>query len=175
MRKLWFDTEFNEYDVTLNDGRVFPFADPISIGVVDDQGRSFMAVFKEFSRAAAQGNEWIMDNVVSKLPPEDTWKSRAQIRAELLDFIGEDEPTEFRYWFAPQDALILQNVLTPRFLDMPPNIAGYPFNIAQKFNDMGAPRCIIPPKRDEHEVLADAEWTRDFDFAMDKFILENDL
>ena len=168
MRKLWFDTEFNEYDVTLDDGRVFPFADPISIGVVDEQGRSYMAVFKEFNQAAAKKNEWLMENVVSKLLPEEEWKSRAQIRQDLLDFIGEDR-AEFRYWFAPQDAMILQNVLTPRFLDMPSNITGYAFNIAQKFNDMGAPRHIIPPKRDAHEVLADAEWTRDFDLAMDRY------
>lgn len=171
MRKLWFDTEFNEYTATLDDGRSFPFADPISIGVVDNAGRSFMAVFKDFNRAAAEGNEWLMENVISKLPPEKEWKTAGEIRADLMSFIG-DRDTEFRYWFAPQDALILQNTLTPRFLEMPKHITGYPFNIAQKFNDLGAPSHLIPDKRDAHEVLADAEWTRDFDLAMDRFILE---
>ncbi|MAE50648.1 MAG: hypothetical protein CMH27_02440 [Micavibrio sp.] len=171
MRKLWFDTEFIEYEAVLEDGRKFPVTDPISFAVVDLEGRSFMAVFKEFNRAAAEQNEWVTENVLAKLPDESTWQSRDQIREGLLDFIGED-PTEFRYWYAPQDAVILHKIFAVSFLDQPENVKGSPFNIAQKFQEMAVPSAYIPLNMDKHEVLSDAIWTRDFDLAMDQYLID---
>lgn len=174
MQKLWFDVEFNEHVATLDDGRKFPIIDPISIGVVNERGEGFMRVFNDFNRAAANSNEWLVENVISKLPPEETWKSREEIRQDLLDFIGEED-TQFRYWWAAQDAVVLQSIFSPRFLDQPKNHIRYPYNIAQKFHEIGMPDALIPEKSDAHEVLADAVWTREFDCVMDKFILENNL
>ena len=106
MRKIWFDTEFVEYICRLEGGAEKHILDPVSIGCIDDQGRTFRAVFNDFNRAAAQGNEWLKENVLTQLPPEDEWKSPDQFRPDLLDYIG-DEPCRFHYWFAPQDTVIL--------------------------------------------------------------------
>lgn len=166
MRKIWFDTEFIEYSARLEDGSEKHILDPISIGCIDDNGQAFEAVFDDFNRAAANGNKWVKDNVLAKLPPEQEWKSKDQIRQNLLDYIG-DEMCVFYYWFAPQDAVILMSTLATHFLDLPKNIHGYPVNVAQSFEDAGSPHHLVPKKTDAHNALADAKWTRDLHLAFD--------
>ena len=174
MRKIWFDTEFIEYTSRLQDGSEKHILDPISIGCVDDKGRTFEAVFQDFNKAAAEGNGWVKENVLAKLPPEDAWETRENIRQGLLKYIG-DEKCVFYYWFAPQDAVILMSKLATRFLDFPKNMHGYPINIAQKFEDAGSPYHLWPFKANRHEALADATWARDFDRAIDNYITGNSV
>lgn len=171
MQKIWFDVEFNEYSTKLRNGTTIPVLDPISIGLVDEDDRTYSAVFKEFNKKAAKENRFLRDNVLSKLPPEKTWKSRHEIREDILNFIGAED-TQFRYWYAPQDAIILQNIFAPKFLQMPRNIQGFPYNLAQRFNDLGANRGIVPMKQNEHEALADAIWAKELDKAMDAYEFE---
>lgn len=62
--KIWYDLEF------LEDGRTI---EPISIGIVDENGREFYAVFEEIETNDAlkeriRAHRWLMENVVPHLP-----------------------------------------------------------------------------------------------------------
>lgn len=168
MQKIWFDVEFNEYSARLRNGTTIPVLDPISIGLVDEEDRTYSAVFKEFNKKAAKENDFLRDNVLPKLPDKKTWKSRNDIRDDILEFIGT-ENTQFRYWYAPQDAVILQNIFAPKFMQMPRNVQGFPYNLAQKFNDLGVHRILIPVNHNEHDALSDAIWAKELDKVIETF------
>lgn len=175
-RKFYFDTEFLEHDVLTADGRKIRAVELISIGMVDERGRKFYAVSSEFDRAAAEKNAFIRNNVLSQLPPETEWKPMAQIQKDLFAFIGTQE-ADFYHWQAPHDALLLYDLMAPRaFLDTRPRMMNVRenlhmvINIGQKFNDAGRPRNILPPRPGNlHDALADAEWNRQADKAIDDY------
>lgn len=169
MAKIWFDTEFHQYEACV-DGIQKPVLDAICLGMVDQKGRTYEAVFNDFNLQAAQKNAWLAEHVLPKLPPQESWKSRREIRKDVMAFIGRGQ-TEFRYWFAPQDAVILQSVFATNFLDQPEHISGFPFNIAQRFNALSAPESMRPPKdpQAEHGALYDAAWAKSMDEALDKY------
>src|SRR5690606_40287937 len=75
--RFFYDTEFIEDGVTI---------DLVSIGVVDETGRSFYAVSTEFDPGKA--GKWVREHVLDKLPkPADpAWRSRQRIRDDLLEF-----------------------------------------------------------------------------------------
>jgi hypothetical protein len=160
MRRFYLDTEFNEVSVQTASGRTVPVMDLISIALVDDRGREYYAVSSEFDRAAAQANPWIAQNVLSQLPPETEWKTRAQIGAEILKFIG-GEDARFYYWFIPHDVILLQQLLAGNVVSLPANVAGVPFNLAQAYIEAGRPNVLPPQPPDRHNALADARWARD--------------
>lgn len=162
-RKLYFDTEFIEYDTTLPDGKSLRVLELVSIGITDEAGKTFYAVSKDFNRAEAEKNPFVKNNVLDKLPPEEEWKSLADIRKELLDYVGPGE-ARFYYWFAPQDSYLLLNLLGENFLKLPANIDPMPINVAQTYRDKGHPRHMAPAKgEDAHNALADAKWVMELD------------
>ncbi|TCM39605.1 3'-5' exoribonuclease [Kribbella sp. VKM Ac-2568] len=64
----------------------------ISLGIVAADGREFYAVSTEFD--ASRANEFVKTVVIPLLaPPGDpVWMSRAQMKDELVKFIGADVP-----------------------------------------------------------------------------------
>lgn len=162
-RKLYFDTEFLEYDATLADGRTLRVLELISIGVTDKDGNTFYAVNRDFNRAEAEKNPFVKNNVLDKLPPESEWKALADIKKDLLDYVGAAEAS-FHYWYAPQDSLLLVNMLGENFLSIPKNINPMPHNVAQTYADKGHPRHLVPAKsKDAHNALVDAKWVMQLD------------
>lgn len=162
-RKLYFDTEFLEYDATLQDGRTLRVVELISIGVTDAAGNTFYAVNRDFNRAEAEKNPFVKNNVLDKLPPENEWQTLHDIRDGLLAFVGNAE-TQFLYWYAPQDSLLLVNLLGENFLNIPKNINPMPHNVAQTYADKGHPRHLVPAKaKDAHNALTDAKWVMQLD------------
>ena len=76
--------------------------------MVDETGREFYAVSTEFDPAPAI--DWVRRNVLDKLPsPADpAWRSREQIRDDLLAFLTEPgEPIELWAWMAAYDHVVL--------------------------------------------------------------------
>lgn len=162
-RKLYFDTEFLEYDATLADGRTLRVLELISIGITDKDGKTFYAVNSEFNQTEALKNSFIASTVLTKLPPDAERKTLAEIKQELKDFIGTQQ-TSFHYWFAAQDSYLLLNLLGENFLKLPANVDPMPINVAQTYRDKGHPRHMVPPKGDdEHHALADAKWVMELD------------
>jgi hypothetical protein len=163
MRKLYFDTEFQEYDAKLANGKTLRVLELICIGITDEAGKTFYAVNKDFNREEAEKNEFIRENVLRQLPPEKDWKPLAEIKKDLLNYVGSQH-TAFYYWYAPQDCLSLINLLGKDFLHLPKNIDPMPINIAQTFDDKGHPSYLVPnPGSEEHNPLVDAKWAMELD------------
>lgn len=163
--KFFFDTEFIEDGSTI---------DLISIGIVAEDGREYYAISKEFEPTKA--NDWVKENVLAHLPKVETkavpmgphvrgmnivttyppeYKTRAEIRDEVLAFIGQDNPEIWAY-YADYDWVVLCQ-LFGRMLDLP---KGWPYfcrDIKQLADSLENPTL---PKQEgtEHHALEDARW-----------------
>ena len=97
--RYFYDCEFIE------DGQTI---DLVSIGVVARDGREFYAVSTEFDANLA--GPWVRRHVLDKLPPPSSpaWRSRAAIRAELLEFLlAPGLPVELWAWYGAYDHVAL--------------------------------------------------------------------
>jgi hypothetical protein len=159
--KYFYDTEFIE------DGKTI---DLISIGIVAEDGREYYAISKEFKPRKA--SQWVKDNVIAKLPPRKVnpmyesprlvgeskaWKSREQIKQDILAFIGEDKP-EFWAYYADYDHVALCQ-LFGTMMDLPKGWPMYTRDLKQLLDENGNPK--MPKPKNEHNALADAKWVKD--------------
>lgn len=163
--KYFYDTEFIE------DGKTI---DLISIGVVAEDGRSYYAISTEFNPRKA--SQWVKDNVLAHLPPRHVnlsevsvsprlkeesraWKSRRQIRNELLHFINSEYGLpEFWAYYADYDHVALCQ-LFGTMMDLPKGWPMYTRDVKQLCDAMGNPK-LPEQTEDEHHALADARWTK---------------
>lgn len=158
--KYFYDTEFIE------DGKTI---DLISIGIVAEDGRTYYAISKEFKPRKA--SQWVKDNVLSKLPSRKisfydsprikeewrAWKSREQIKNDIIEFIGEDKP-EFWAYYADYDHVALCQ-LFGKMIDLPKGYPMYTNDLKQLCNSKGNP--TLPKTENEHNALDDAKWVKE--------------
>jgi len=149
--KYFYDTEFIE------DGKII---DLISIGIVAEDGREYYAISTEFD--AEKASPWVVDNVFNTLPDRritgsQLWKSRASIKHELLDFIGNDKP-KFWAYYADYDHVALCQ-LFGTMMDLPVGWPMYTKDIKQLCDLLGNPK--LPAQGQvEHNALEDARWNK---------------
>ena len=155
--RYWYDTEFIE------DGKT---VDLISIGIVAEDGREYYAISTEFNPKKA--SEWVKENVLRHLPLEEArhWKSREQIKANLLRFIGakdtgwvgDDKKPELWGYYSAYDHVVLCQ-LFGTMMELPKGWPMYTRDLKQWCDSLGNPDL---PKQDkgEHHALADAKWNR---------------
>jgi hypothetical protein len=161
--KYFYDTEFIE------DGKTI---DLVSIGIVAEDGRTYYAVSTEFDSKKA--DQWVKDNVLSKLPERYVnmsdwsvsprvkdgslaWKSRKQIREDIVAFVGKDKPELWAY-YADYDHVALCQ-LFGRMIDLPGNFPYYTRDIKQLCDSLGNPK--LPERGEgEHNALDDAKWNK---------------
>ncbi len=144
--RFFYDTEFIEDGVTI---------DLVSIGVVDESGREFYAVSTEFDPAKA--GPWVREHVLTKLPPpaDTAWRSRRQLRADLLDFFGKPrDGIELWAWYAAYDHVALAQ-LWGAMPSLPRQLPRFTRDLRQRWDDVGRPRLPSAPD-DAHDALADA-------------------
>src|SRR5438067_9859511 len=144
--RYFYDCEFIE------DGRT---VDLVSIGVVDEHGREFYAVSTEFDGSRAI--PWVKRNVLDKLPsPADpAWRSREQIRADLLAFLLDAQgPIELWAWMSAYDHVVLCQ-LWGDMRKLPRPIPRFTHELRQVWEDAGCPE-LPPTPPDQHSALADA-------------------
>jgi 3' exoribonuclease, RNase T-like len=144
--RFFYDCEFIEDGVTI---------DLVSIGMVDETGREFYAVSTEFDSSKAI--EWVRRNVLDKLPsPADpAWRSREQIRTQLLDFMtAPGEPIELWAWIAAYDHVALAQ-LWGDMRALPRGIPRFTHELKQRWEDAGSPP-LPDAGLDQHDALADA-------------------
>ena len=149
--RYFYDCEFIE------DGRV---VDLVSIGVVDEGGRELYAVSTEFD--AARALPWVRRNVLDKLPsPGDpAWRSRAQIRNELWEFLtaplrsGPGGTIELWAWYAAYDHVVLAQ-LWGAMPELPREIPRFTKDLRQLWDDCGRPKLPAAEAR-RHDALVDA-------------------
>lgn len=162
--KYFYDTEFIE------DGKTI---DLISIGIVCEDGRTYYAISTEFNPKKA--DQWVKDNVLNQLPPKNVnlsdvsisprvkeeslaWKSREQIKQDIVAFVGEDK-LELWAYYADYDHIALCQ-LFGRMIDLPKNFPYYTRDIKQLCDDKGNPK--LPEQgKGEHNALADAKWNQE--------------
>jgi len=143
--RLWYDTELHE------DGRTI---DLISIGIITEDGRSYHAVSGEYDWDRA--HDWLREYVLPSIRDEPR-KSRAEIKRDILNLIGNDSP-EFWAYFGEYDWIALRQL----FGDMMTWPAGWPLihlDVEQLRLSLGAP---VLPKQigTAHNALDDAIWTK---------------
>lgn len=144
--RFFYDCEFIEDGTTI---------ELVSIGAVGQDGREFYAVSTEFDPDRA--GKWVRANVLPKLPsPSDkAWRSRAQIRADLLEFLtGAPGDVELWAWIAAYDHVALCQ-LWGAMPALPRAIPRFTRELRQRWEDAGRPE-LPPPPPDAHDALADA-------------------
>jgi hypothetical protein len=144
--RFFYDTEFIEDGVTI---------DLVSIGVVAEDGREYYAVSTEFDPSKA--GSWVRENVLPKLPsPADrAWRSREQIRTELLDFLGSpSNGIELWAWIGAYDHVALAQ-LWGAMPAMPRQLPRFTRDLRQRWEDVGKPH-LPPAPANAHDALADA-------------------
>lgn len=143
--RFFIDFEFIE------DGRTI---DPISVGIVREDGKEYYAEFAECDLSRA--SDWVKENVFPHLTGER--KPRPRIAQEIREFVGDSWP-EFWAYFGAYDWIALCQ-LYGRMIDLPPNWPMFYWDIAQSAASLGNVR-LPPPLLPEHHALVDARWARD--------------
>lgn len=164
---FFFDYEFVER------GSKYPI-EIISVGMVNDRGDQYYAVYDDFDTQVVAGHKWVMGNVMNCIPHEKTmtWnvdglppvpdlkllpeanaKPREQIAKELAEFIGED--AELWAWYSAYDYVCLSQTFGT-FMDLPKNVPMYTNDIKTLVKLAGNPK--LPAQMDgHHNALADAK------------------
>lgn len=176
--RYFLDFEFIE------DGRTI---DPLSLGVVCEDGREFYA--ENADADLSRANEWVNTNVLPHLWHRQTDKRDANlwsrdggsggfwtldlIASEVRRFVsaGDDRP-EFWGYYADYDWVALCQ-LYGRMVDLPEGWPMFCMDLKQLAVFLGNPEL---PKQDgtEHHALADARWNRDtFDWLAEYSIANN--
>lgn len=144
--RYFYDCEFIEDGITI---------ELVSIGVVSEDGREFYAVSTEFDPDRA--GPWVRANVLDKLPsPSDkAWKSRRQLRDELLAFLaaGPGE-VELWAWVGAYDHVVLCQ-LWGSMVDLPDSLPRFTRELRQHWEAAGSPPLPATGK-DAHSALVDA-------------------
>ena len=144
--RYFYDTEFIEDGSTI---------ELVSIGIVAEDGREFYAVSNEFD--ASRANEWVRDNVLSKLPraSHPAWKPLRQIREEAHACLaaGRGVP-ELWAWVGAYDHVVFAQ-LWGDMSGLPKDLPRYTRELKQYWQMAGRPRLPKVPD-DNHDALVDA-------------------
>jgi hypothetical protein len=170
-----YDWEFLEDGITI---------EPISVGMVADDGRTYYAVNALLASRGWKGwklrrrirkHAWLMDNVVPHLPkPSGDWnlhmpkswlfnyrdpavKPMKQIADEVMDFIRAAGP-DVELWanYGSYDHVCLAQ-LWGRMIDLPEGVPMYTNDLQQEARRLGIHWDQLPKQESgEHNALADA-------------------
>lgn len=145
-RKFFFDTEFIE------DGKTI---DPISIGIVAEDGSEYYAIFSDFDESKA--SDFVKTEVLPHLEPHITRKPKHVIAKEILEFVSsKTNIPEFYAYYAAYDWILLCQ-LYGTMMDLPKGWPMYCLDIKQIHHQLNKPRL---PGQDGtvHNALDDARW-----------------
>lgn len=144
--KYFYDTEFHDDGTTI---------DLISIGIVANDGREYYAVNADAEWDRIMRHDWLPANVVAQLPPEVEWKTKAQIKAEVTEFLLAAGQPELWAWFAAYDHVVLSQ-LFGRMLDLPDGIPMYTHDL-RAYLDYVKIKGIPAQMSGNHDALEDAK------------------
>jgi hypothetical protein len=149
--RYYLDLEFIE------NGPKYPL-DIISIGIVDDDGREYYAVSRDFNEKNA--SDWVKENVLNKLNIPDTErKPNVLIAREIIKFIGDDSKPTFVADFADYDWVVFCQ-LFGRMIDLPKHFPMFCLDVQQFKYDLGVSNLPELNEKDEHNALNDAKLTK---------------
>lgn len=162
-----YDTEF------LEDGRTIEL---ISIGIVAEDGRELYLVNRDAPWRRIRKDEWLMANVVPKLPqPHGDWinhmpkrwvcdlqsphvRDRAQIRDAVQHFLlgnpATGEPVELWADYAAYDHVVLAQ-LWGKMIHLPDGVPMFTHDLQQEISRQGNPP-VPQQESGQHSAIEDA-------------------
>lgn len=143
--KIWFDTEFIE------DGKTI---DLMSIGAVREDGKQYYAEVIECDLSRA--SPWVRRNVIPRLRGGVDRLVRADIAADLIEFMSE-KPEIWAY-YADYDWVALCQ-LYGTMMDLPKGWPMYCRDVKQLCDYLGNPELPKQHTGQEHNSMLDAVWT----------------
>jgi hypothetical protein len=173
--KIYMDWEFLEDGATI---------EPISVGLVTEDGMEYYAVFRDMPAKRIVKNDWLMKNVWPGLPRlfgdarmhagrsnplaldwrHPDLKSRKKIRDEVAYFILNTPDVELWGWYSAYDHVCLAQ-LFGRMIDLPSGIPMWTNDLKQEHLRLGEPQ--LPEQASGvHNALADARHIK----VMDEFL-----
>lgn len=118
--RIFFDTEFTglHQKTTL-----------ISIGLIDEQGRSFYAELNDYDKA--QLDPWLSENIIDKLTGQNVM-SKAELAVELRAFFAQYDTVEIWSDCLAYDWVLFNDIFGGAF-EIPDNVYYIPFDICTLF------------------------------------------
>ena len=154
--KYFYDTEF------LEDGHTI---DLISIGIVAEDGREYYAVNQDAGWGRIAFNDWLCANVVPHLPEYAEWKSKAQIRNEVAEFLLSGSTPELWAWYSAYDHVALAQ-LFGTMMDLPEGVPMYTNDLRSLIDWVGI-TALPQQKSGVHDALEDARHLKaSFEYVM---------
>lgn len=167
-KKYFYDTEFHER------GGAYAI-EGISIGIVCEDGREYYAVYDDFDTRAVANNNWLMKNVMKSIDHDQfvvtdfegmplvrdiyitdkNCKPRAQIAAEIMEFVAGSEP-EWWNWYGAYDHVVLCQTFGT-MMDLPDGYPMFSCDIKQLHKEKGYGPMPRQPQG-LHNALADAHF-----------------
>jgi len=171
----YMDFEFHEY----KNSRGVNTIEPISMGLVREDGKSLYILFDDFDMWRAWGNTWLRENVFKTIAEEhevdlenpmqfeevfDTSQAEAALR--ILSFIGEDKSPKFHVFYGDYDWVVFC-WLFGRMIDLPKHFPYYAIDLKQEMDRLGMEDLEDDGK---HSALGDAFYIME----MHKLVIKND-
>lgn len=148
--RVWFDTEFIE------DGKTI---DPISIGLVREDGAEYYAEFIECDTGRA--SLWVSQNVMPHLDgTAKVLRPRWKIAKDVVEFCGSCP--EIWAYYADYDWVVMCQ-LFGRMIDLPSGWPMFCLDVQQmRYLDHEKAHLDMPPlKGNMHNALDDAQWCKE--------------
>lgn len=179
--KIYYDTEFLEDGYTI---------EPISIGMVAEDGRELYAVNRQAPWNRVLNHPWLRENVVPSLPhvvdedldpdfivmklTDPVMHSRREIRdlVQAFLFAGDSTP-ELWAWCGAYDHVVLAQ-LFGRMIDLPAGVPHWTNDLAQEHARLGRPEMPEQPEG-KHNALADARHLRDSSAWLRRYEIECEI
>jgi len=148
-RRFWYDTEFIEYPATI---------DLVSIGIVSEEGEELYLVSSEFD--ADKASAWVVEHVLSQLPPAAKRVSRVEMRERVLSFLRPSREDKVELWgyYSAYDHVALCWLFGP-MVSLPAGMPMYTRDLKQWCDQLGNP-ALPKQGKGAHNALADARWNR---------------
>src|SRR6478609_2232858 len=163
---VFYDFEFEEKNRVV---------DPISVGMVREDGKELYIVFNDFDTLSVARNGWLMDNVMPFIGHEEftshvtglgtpvkdlritdpSAMSKTEARAEIMRFTFDITP-EWWAWYGPYDHVALCG-LYGRMIDLPKGWPMHTMDIKQLHKAKGLPAMPKQPSG-LHNALDDARF-----------------
>lgn len=155
----FLDTEFIER------GHEHPI-ELLSVGLVCEDGRTFYA--ENYEAEWDHANDWVKENVLGYLDPEQFGLNRSYIAEGILEFVaaGANKP---RFWcyYGDYDWVVFCQ-LFGTMVDLPEGWPMFAWDLKQWAVMQGDPP-LPEQEGDEHHALADAKWNMQVYRFLDEF------
>jgi hypothetical protein len=181
---ICYDTEFLERNSGDSIGRTI---DPISIGMVREDGEEYYAINRQAPWYKVAQHPWLRENVLPYIPGEiltktgryyqfdldldnEDVKNPDQIANEVKDFVlypwHQDDRSlvtpELWAYYGSYDWVALCS-LWGAMVNLPPGMPMWTHELMQYWEKFKKDPSLKPPKSDtEHHALADAKWDMQF-------------